>query len=447
MKNTLSLCNKIITKKYCKKTDNDYLLFKALLERMPKQILATNSKNDFAKVQKLNIRTKNNIALLNYKWLFYNENRVWHLIFDIDKKFSFEEIIKFLNEKFDLTPSWLCYTDRGLQFGFILINVLKSKKQIDLAQKSKKIITNALIEHFVGDFEKNKKKNIIDTTASNKIRGFWRNPLIHEYKWTGNSIELKTLKSKVIIPNTPKPPEITKLINKSSSNSIKNNKFPYPQINYNDTDTIKIDYPNGKYKIVKLANKIMLLEAYNKIYQGTRNNTIFLNLLANTDSKDFYEVYAIAQYLNDLSDVPLNGKELKKITKSVLKYNRTETNTLYEKFMQKHTKERIISVRTYNKNWEIGKMGFEKIKGLDYDKYKEEVRKRQKEAGKEIGSKNIKKYNEQKMNETKEKVYKAIKELKEKGEKVTIMKVKELAQVSKTSAQKYLKLAKEEGII
>jgi len=106
-----------------------------------------------------------------------------------------------------------------------------------------------------------------------------------------------------------------------------------------------------------------------------------------------------------------------------------------------------MSVRTYHKDWEIGKMGFKKIKGLDYYKYKEEVRKRQKEAGKEIGSKNLKKYNEQKMNETKEKVYKAIEELKAKNEKVTIMKVKELAKVSKTSASKYIKQAKEEGII
>ena len=444
MKNTL--CNKIITKKYCKKTDNDYLLFKALLERMPKQILATNSKNDFAKVQKFNIRTKNNIALLNYKWLLYNEDRVWHLNFDIDKKFSFEEIINFLNERFDLTPTWLAYTDRGLQFGFMLINVLKSKKQIDLAKEAKKIITNELIEYFVGDFEKNKDENIIDTTASNKIRGFWRNPLMHEYAYTGHFIELKTLKLKVLIPNTPKP-EIKKPINKSSSNSVKNNKFPYPQISYNDTDTIRIDFPDGKYKIVKLANKIMLLEAYNKIHQGIRNKSIFLNLLANTNSKDFDEVYAIAQYLNNLSDVSLDEKELKKITRSVLKYNRTETNTLYEKFMQKHTKERIISVRTCHKNWEIGKMGFKKIEGLNYDEYKEEVRKRQKKAGKEIGSKNLKKYNEQKMNETKEKVYNAIKLLQNKGEKISVRKIMQEAKVSKNSASKYIKQARENGII
>ena len=48
---------------------------------------------------------------------------------------------------------------------------------------------------------------------------------------------------------------------------------------------------------------------------------------------------------------------------------------------------------------------------------------------------------------TKEKVYKAIQELKEKGEKVTILKIVEIAKVSKNSASKYLKQAREEGII
>jgi len=48
---------------------------------------------------------------------------------------------------------------------------------------------------------------------------------------------------------------------------------------------------------------------------------------------------------------------------------------------------------------------------------------------------------------TKEKVYKAIQELKEKGEKITSIKIMEIAKVSKNSALKYLKQAREEGII
>jgi len=62
---------------------------------------------------------------------------------------------------------------------------------------------------------------------------------------------------------------------------------------------------------------------------------------------------------------------------------------------------------------------------------------------KEIALKNSKMRAEQ----TKEKVYKAIQELKEKGEKATVRKVKELANVSMNSATKYLKQAREEGII
>jgi len=48
---------------------------------------------------------------------------------------------------------------------------------------------------------------------------------------------------------------------------------------------------------------------------------------------------------------------------------------------------------------------------------------------------------------TKEKVYKAIEKLKEQGEKISSRKIKELANVSLNSAQKYLRQAKEEGII
>ena len=62
---------------------------------------------------------------------------------------------------------------------------------------------------------------------------------------------------------------------------------------------------------------------------------------------------------------------------------------------------------------------------------------------KEIALKN----SQMRAQKTKEKVYKAIQELKEKGEKATVRKIKELAKVSMNSATKYLKQAKEEGII
>jgi hypothetical protein len=62
---------------------------------------------------------------------------------------------------------------------------------------------------------------------------------------------------------------------------------------------------------------------------------------------------------------------------------------------------------------------------------------------KEIALKNSQKIAQQ----TKEKVYKAIQELNKKEEKITVRKVKELANVSINSASKYIKQAREEGII
>jgi response regulator of citrate/malate metabolism len=92
-------------------------------------------------------------------------------------------------------------------------------------------------------------------------------------------------------------------------------------------------------------------------------------------------------------------------------------------------------------------MGFEKINGLDYEEYKKEVKRRQSMAGKEIGKTNLLKRNKELANKTKEKVYTAIRALKNLKQKVTIMRVVEIAEVSKTTAQKYIKQAKEEGLI
>ena len=55
--------------------------------------------------------------------------------------------------------------------------------------------------------------------------------------------------------------------------------------------------------------------------------------------------------------------------------------------------------------------------------------------------------NRKRQQEAKEKVYKAIQELKEKNENITIRKVAELANVNKNTANKYVRQAREEGII
>ena len=75
------------------------------------------------------------------------------------------------------------------------------------------------------------------------------------------------------------------------------------------------------------------------------------------------------------------------------------------------------------------------------------VRKLSDEEYKMTRKEHIIKINKQKAQKTKEKVYKAIQKLKEKQEKISIRKVMKEAQVSKSSVEKYLKQAREEGLI
>ena len=70
-----------------------------------------------------------------------------------------------------------------------------------------------------------------------------------------------------------------------------------------------------------------------------------------------------------------------------------------------------------------------------------------KRTGNTIGKEVLIKANKKKAEATKQKIYQAIEQLKNQGEKVTILKVKELAKVSYASAQKYVKQAREEGLI
>jgi len=143
-----------------------------------------------------------------------------------------------------------------------------------------------------------------------------------------------------------------------------------------------------------------------------------------TNSKNFNEVLEVTKELNKKVRKELEEKELIKIAKSVTKYNNGfhRGNEIYG-----------WNVKA---NWNIGSMGFQKIKGLNFYEYIQEVKRRQSMAGKKIGKGNIEKYIRKKAEQTKEKVYKAIKELQENGEKITVRKVKELAKVSIASAQK-----------
>ena len=370
-------------------------LFNFLLERLPKETLYAFSKKDLKFKREAPARE----AIAKGKFLYYNQNLITELIFDIDKishttAWDLEWIFKVFLDKTGIIPSWICYTNNGIQFCVSLNTFYK------LSKKQKKILRD-FKEYIINSWE------LIDRAGSKRLKGWWRNPLTQKdfifTDWVTTFGEIKDFLSRH---------------NRTIQEQFK-------------TATIK-----RKTNIQAIREKKIFIAG--EPVKGNRNNWLWHNTMLYTNSKNFDKVLEVTKELNKKNRNELEEKELIKIAKSVTKYNNgfNRGNEIYG-----------WNVKA---SWNIGSMKFEKIRNLSYEEYKKEVKRRQKMAGKknaEIGKNNLIKTAKEKAEATKAKVYKAIKKLKEKGEKVTIMKVVELAKVSKNSASKYIKQAKEEKII
>ena len=382
----------VVSKLYHKSTLKQNL-FKFLLERLPKQPLYAFSKKDL----KLKRTAPAREALLKGKYLFYNQNLTTELIFDIDNishtSINLEWVFKTFLDKTGIIPSWVCYTDNGIQLCVSVNTFYKlSKKQKKVFQDFKQLVIDSW--------------SLIDKAGSKRLKGWWRNPLTQkDFIFTGWVTTFEEIKD-FLIRNKRTIKEQFKTA--TIKNSIKTN-----------------------IKAIKEKNFFIAGEPV----EGNRNNWLWYNTMLYTDSKNFNEVLEVTKELNKRVRKGLEEKELVKIAKSVTKYNNgfNRGNEIYG-----------WNVKA---SWKIGSMKFEKIRNLPYEEYLKEVRRRQSMAGKERGRHNIINYVKPKAEATKEKVYKAIQKLKEKNEKVTVRKVKELAKVSMASAQKYVKQAREEGII
>ena len=373
-------------------------LFNFLLERLPKETLYSFSKKDLKFKREAQARE----AIAKAKYLYYNKNLTTELIFDIDKishttAWDLEWIFKVFLDKTGIIPSWICYTNNGIQFCVSLNTFYK------LSKKQKKILRD-FKEYIINSWE------LIDGAGSKRLKGWWRNPLTQkDFIFTGWVTTFQEIKDFL-----------------SRHNRTIQEQFK--------TATIKNSI---KTNIQAIREKKFFIAG--EPAKGNRNNWLWHNTMLYTNSKNFDEVLEVTKELNKKIRKELEEKELIKIAKSVTKYNNgfNRGNEIYG-----------WNVKA---SWNIGSMKFEKIRNLSYEEYKKEVKRRQKMAGKRtgntIGKEVLIKANKKKAEATKAKVYKAIKKLKEKGEKVTIMKVKELANVSYASAQKYVKQAKEEGII
>ena len=378
---------------YNKKQD----LFNFLLERFSKkETIYAFSKKDL-KFKRTGLAKE---AIAKGKFLYYNQNLITELIFDIDNisntiAWDLEWIFKIFLDKTGIIPSWTCYTNKGIQFCVSLNTFYKlSKKQKKVLQDFKQWVIDSWA--------------LIDKAGSKRLKGWWRNPLTQKdfifTGWITTFEEIKDLLSRN--DRTIKEQFKTKTIKNS----------------------IKVNIKAIKEKKFFIAGDPT---------KGNRNNWIWYNTMLYCNIKNFEEVLKVTKELNKKCKPKLGQKELIKIAKSVTKYNIEDKNQIYG-----------WNVKA---SWNIGSMKFEKIKRLKFNEYIQEVKRRQQMAGKKtgntIGKEVLIKANKKKAQVTKEKVYKAIKELKKQNEKITVRKVKDLAGVSIASSQKYLKQAKEEEII
>lgn len=379
---------------YSKNLDNNKReLFNYLLSILPNPTLYAFSKSDL----KFKRKAPNREAITKANFLYYNTNYITELLFDVDNIthlsiWDLDWIYKTFYEKFGIPITWSCKTNRGVQFCISINTFYKlSKKQLKVLKDFKQYI----IDNWA----------LIDGAGSKRLRGWWRNPFnAKDFKFYGNRVTFNEI-----------------------LDFLYRNNLDHKQQFKNEI----------RKKQIKQKSKA---PTTNKIYftigegvKGNRNNWIFYNLMLNTNSKSLDIVMQLAKELNKKVEKPLDDKELLHIAKNVCKYNKKDKNYIYS--------------NSKKAGWDIGKMGFKKMSGLSYKEYLRETKRRQSMAGKKIGKGNIEKYVRKKANETKEKVYNAIEELKQKNEKITIRKVKELAKVSLASANKYVKQAREEKII
>ena len=329
-------------------------------------------------------KTNTNKIINKAKFLHYNTKVVSELIFDLDN-------VKHINLEHIANTF---YSKFELYINWICYtdNGIQFCVSLNYPVKSKKQ------KQVLSDFKKLviKEWDLIDASGSTRLKGWWRNPFKHYFQFYDTRVTFDEIK-----------------------------RLLYSRL------TIK-----QQFKAYTRKEQIKQVFAVGDGSIGNRNNFVWYNTMLHTNSTDLDTIFAIAQKINTKTEKKLNDKELLKISKSVEKYNEANKNYIWS--------------NSKKAKWSIGIMEFNKINGLNYEEYKKEVKRRQSMAGKrnsEVGKKNLLKRNETLAKEAKEKVYIAIRTLKKLKQKVTIMKVVEIAEVSINTSRKYINQAKEEGII
>ncbi len=257
------------------------------------------------------------IALDKCKFINFNsQQRISIMIFDIDKYKD-----KTAKEYFNSIDGFFEFISEKI--GLEPTYILETAKGYHFAYHLK----NHVFTHqqkslkYLLDIKRAITKLIrCDEIASHRLWGVWRNPLLHPCYYS-------------------------------------------KQINYELSDFKEL-IPKVEYKNKSIRTKIEIDE--NELIQGQRNNTLFKYAMKFAKGQTIITTNDILIYLQDINtnkNVNLENNELLQISTSVYKY--WSRGTI------------LFGKKDNNKDINEGVMNFVKMRGLNYDEYLEETKKRQ----------------------------------------------------------------------
>ena len=371
---------------YLTKHKDELEQFKELLiKNLPARIKAGNEKhlsniNEFSTAKALN----------SCKFINFNTSeQLSFMIFDIDKIDditaleyfkNIDNFLDYIGEKIGLEPTYVLQTDRGFHFAYHLNNHIFTKQ-------------NKALKYLL-DIKKEISKTLkCDEIASNRLYGVWRNPLLHVYYY-----------SKCINYNL------------NDFNFLLTNKF-----NKNLRDNIFCQKTIDIYEIQK----------------GNRNNKLFEAGMRFAKGQKALNNFDILEYISSINTnlfESLSINELQNIANSVHKY--WQNDKIFFGSVQKDI------------NINEGAMEFEKMKNLSYDEYIIETRRRQSlsahrtnqiRKNKKENMENARKIGIKKnAMKNKNKVKKAIEDLKNENIKLTDSSIAKRCGLDRRTVKKYI---------
>lgn len=243
------------------------------------------------------IKPKDKNIALHDKFIRYgNKTATSFIIIDIDNvKTEIEKYYKEIIYKLGIEPNWITRTTKGYHIGFILDNHLWLNNDINQNKviEIKKKLTNMLNA---------------DIAGSHRLIGYWRNPLVHES--IINTEKLYTID------------ELHKIFFNQYMNSF--SLFDEEQINIK-----KVENQNSrKSEIIKLNIDKIDKQGFT---EGNRNNYLFTKVIGMLYN-GIITNNEVEETLNNLNNNELPEQEIKRIHKSITKYNIKPSNPNQEDY-------------------------------------------------------------------------------------------------------------------